>query len=69
MLFTPMAIDYATVVRGYNAYGGEYLLPLLGVLIVFLIETAIDINKSLKENGDEEDAGGISTNDRRHKSR
>ena len=23
-------IDYATEIRGYKAYGGEYLIPLLG---------------------------------------
>lgn len=45
---TPLAIEYANEVRHYKAYGGEYLLPLFGVLIVFLIETAIDVYKSFK---------------------
>ncbi len=45
---TPVAIKYADSVRGYKAYGSEYLLPLFGLLIVFLVETAIDVYKSFK---------------------
>ncbi len=45
---TPIAINYANEIRHYKAYGGEYLIPLLGLLIVFLIETFIDIKKNLK---------------------
>lgn len=42
---TPIAINYANEIRHYKAYGGEYLIPLLGILAVFCIETAIDIKK------------------------
>lgn len=48
ILLTPLLIDYVTEIRGYVAYGGEYLLPFLGVLIVCFIETAIDIYRCLK---------------------
>lgn len=45
---TPIAINYANQIRGYKAYGGEYLIPLFGLLIVFVIETLIDIRNELK---------------------
>lgn len=38
-MLTPAAINYATLERGYQAIGGEYLIPLLGVIIIMLIET------------------------------
>lgn len=44
---TPAVIEYANSVRCYKAYGGEYLIPLFGLLVVFIIETAIDIKKQL----------------------
>lgn len=45
---TPIAINYANEIRHYKAYGGEYLIPLLGILAVFLLETVVDIKKNLK---------------------
>ena len=38
IILTPMAIKYATAVRGYDAIGGEYLIPIIGLLIVLIIE-------------------------------
>ncbi len=38
-LVTPMAINYANAWRGYKGYGGEYLLPILGLLAILVIET------------------------------
>lgn len=38
-LITPMAINYANAWRGYKGYGGEYLLPILGLLAILVIET------------------------------
>lgn len=46
---TPIAIEYANSVRCYKAYGGEYLLPLLGVLIIFAIETAVEFTQEIKK--------------------
>ena len=43
---TPTAIQYTDATRGY---GGEYLLPLFGVLIVFAIETAVEIISEMKK--------------------
>lgn len=43
---TPMAINYATELRGHTAYGGEYLVPVLGLLVIMIIETIYeDIRK------------------------
>lgn len=39
IILTPMAIKYATAVRGYEAVGGEYLLPILALCIILIIET------------------------------
>lgn len=38
-LVTPMAINYANAWRGYKGYGGEYLLPILGLLAILVTET------------------------------
>ena len=39
---TPMAINYATALRGHTAYGGEYLVPFLGLLVIMIIETIFE---------------------------
>lgn len=39
IVLTPMSINYANAVRGYSAVGGEYLVPILGLVIVLVIET------------------------------
>lgn len=38
-ILTPMAINYANAWRGYKGFGGEYLLPILGLLAILVIET------------------------------
>lgn len=38
-VLTPMAINYANAWRGYKGFGGEYLIPILGLVIVMIIET------------------------------
>lgn len=48
IMITPSAIQYANEIRHYQAYGGEYLIPLLGLLVVFIIETIIDIKEQMK---------------------
>lgn len=51
IIITPMAINYANTYRGYKAYGGEYLIPLLGLLIVMALETFYDMYKESKRRG------------------
>ena len=39
IILTPIAIKYATTTRGYDAVGGEYLIPILDLCIILIIET------------------------------
>ena len=48
IILTPMAINYSTVLRGHTAYGGEYLIPILGLLIILVIETIYEENQERK---------------------
>ena len=50
IIFTILAIKYATAVRGYDAIGGEYLIPIIGLLIVMIIE---DIYQENEKKGKE----------------
>lgn len=38
IILTIKAIAYATAIRGFKGYGGEYLVPVLGLLIILIIE-------------------------------
>ena len=46
---TPTVIQYTDATRGYKAYGSEYLLPFFALLIVFAIETALEIISEMKK--------------------
>lgn len=48
IIVTPIAIKYATAVRGYEAVGGEYLLPLLALCIILIIETIYEVTEDEK---------------------
>ena len=39
-ILTKVAIHYAFIERGYKAIGGEYLIPIIGLLVVVIIEDA-----------------------------
>lgn len=41
-IVTSKAIAYATALRGYKAYGGEFLLPILGLLAILILETILE---------------------------
>ncbi len=45
IIITPMAIKYATALREHTAYGGEYLIPILGLLVIFILETIYEENQ------------------------
>lgn len=38
---TPISIAYANAWRGYKGYGGEYLIPVLGLLLILIIENIL----------------------------
>lgn len=48
-ILTPMAIEYANNWRGYKAFGGEYLIPVLGLLIAMVIETIYEESERNKK--------------------
>ena len=48
IITTPIAIKYATLVRGYEAVGGEYLIPMLGLVIILIIETIYEESEARK---------------------
>ncbi len=50
IILTPMAIKYATAVRGYEAVGGEYLLPIFALCIILIIETIYEVTEDEKNN-------------------
>lgn len=50
IILTIVSINYATKIRGHVAYGGEYLVPVLGLLIVLIIEDAYEESEK-KNNG------------------
>lgn len=50
IILTIISIDYATRMRGYDAFGGEYLIPILGLLIVLVIETIYEESEEKKKN-------------------
>ncbi len=47
---TYMAINYATALRGHIAYGGEYLVSLLGLLVIMIIEIIYEESEKKNEN-------------------
>lgn len=50
IILTPIAIKYATAIRGYEAVGGEYLIPIVGLVIILIIETIYEESEEKKKN-------------------
>lgn len=50
IILTPIAIKYATSARGYEAVGGEYLLPIFALVIILIIETIYEESENKKNN-------------------
>ncbi len=51
IILTPKAITYANICRGYKGYGGEYLIPVLGLLAILVIETIYEEFEKTKRGG------------------
>lgn len=49
ILITPMVINYANELRGHQAYGGEYLVPVLGLIVILIIEAIYEDNENKKK--------------------
>ncbi len=50
IILTIKAIGYATLIRGYKGYGGEYLIPILGLIIVLVLETILEESENKKKH-------------------
>ncbi len=48
IILTIVSINYANKIRGYQAFGGEYLVPLLGLLLILIIETIYEESENKK---------------------
>lgn len=48
IILTILSINYANKLRGYQAYGGEYLIPVLGLLVILVIETIYEESEENK---------------------
>lgn len=48
IILTPLAINYANQLRGHEAFGGEYLIPLLGLVVILIIETILEESENKK---------------------
>lgn len=48
IILTPLAIKYATIERGYEAVGGEYLIPLVGLVVILIIEIILEEREKIK---------------------
>ena len=44
IILTIVSIKYAIRIRGYKAFGGEYLIPVFGLIIVLVLESFLDEN-------------------------
>lgn len=54
IILTLVSINYANKIRGHIAYGGEYLIPVFGLLLILVIETIYEESeekKGSKKNG------------------
>lgn len=55
LIFTPTAIIAARAQRGYKAFGGEYLIPVLGAAAIYYIINIPMQIKLIKIKEDEKD--------------
>ncbi len=42
IILTILAIKYATAVRGYKAFGGEYLISIINLMMIFILEEYLE---------------------------
>lgn len=49
IVLTVKAIAYANAVRGYKGYGGEYLVPVFGLIILLILEDWLQESEKKKD--------------------
>lgn len=50
IILTIVSIKYATKIRGHQAFGGEYLVPVLGLIIILVLESILEESEEKKGN-------------------
>lgn len=50
IILTILSINYANKLRGQQAYGGEYLIPVLGLILILIIETLYEESENKKRS-------------------
>ena len=50
IILTILSINYANKIRGHKAYGGEYLVPVLGLIAILIIETIYEESENKKRS-------------------
>lgn len=50
IILTLIAIIYANKIRGHTAYGGEWLIPIFGLILILIIETIYEESEKKNEN-------------------
>ena len=48
IILTIVSIKYANRIRGYKAFGGEYLVPVLGLNIILVLESILEESEEKK---------------------
>lgn len=48
VILTIKSIQYANIIRGYKSYGGEYLVPILGLIIILILESILEESENKK---------------------
>ena len=52
IILTLLSIKYAIKVRGYIVFGGEYLIPILGMIAILIIEDIYKENEKGKNKNE-----------------
>lgn len=50
IILTILSIKYATKIRGHQAFGGEYLVPVLGLIVILVLESILEESEEKKGN-------------------
>lgn len=48
-ILTIIAVNYANKIRGHQAFGGEYLVPVFGLIIILIIEAVYEDSENKKK--------------------
>lgn len=50
IILTILSINYTNKLRGHQAFGGEYLVPVLGLIVILIIETIYEESENKKRS-------------------